>query len=43
VGDRVLLTPAHVDPTLALHERAWLLDGDGDTVSGYWDIDLRGW
>jgi D-serine deaminase-like pyridoxal phosphate-dependent protein len=41
VGDRLLLTPAHVDPTLALHERAWLLDGD--EVSGSWDIDLRGW
>ncbi len=41
VGDRLLLTPAHVDPTLALHERAWLIEGD--EVTGSWDIDLRGW
>jgi D-serine deaminase-like pyridoxal phosphate-dependent protein len=41
VGDRLLLTPAHVDPTLAMHERAWLFSGD--EVSGSWDIDLRGW
>lgn len=41
VGDRVRVVPAHVDPTMAMHERAWLLEGD-DVVEP-WAIDLRGW
>jgi D-serine deaminase-like pyridoxal phosphate-dependent protein len=41
VGDRVLVTPAHVDPTMAMHEAAWLVDGD--EVVDRWTIDLRGW
>ena len=41
VGDRVMVTPAHVDPTMALHERAWLTRGDD--VIDEWAIDLRGW
>lgn len=41
VGDRVRLTPAHVDPTVAMHERMWLVDGDD--VIDEWPIDLRGW
>jgi D-serine deaminase-like pyridoxal phosphate-dependent protein len=41
VGDRVRLTPAHVDPTIALHERLWLVDGD--EVVDEWPVDLRGW
>lgn len=41
VGDRVRVTPAHVDPTVALHDRAWLVDGD--EVTGSLAIDLRGW
>ena len=28
VGDRVRVVPAHVDPTMAMHEVAWLVDGD---------------
>jgi len=40
-GDRVRLTPAHVDPTVALHERLHLIDGDD--VIETWPIDLRGW
>ncbi len=41
VGDRVLVTPAHVDPTMALHERVHLVRGGEvvDTVA----IDLRSW
>jgi len=41
VGDRVSLVPAHVDPTMAYHERAYLYRGD--EVVDVWPIDLRGW
>jgi D-serine deaminase-like pyridoxal phosphate-dependent protein len=41
IGERVLVTPAHVDPTMALHERAWLVRGE--EVLAQWAIDLRGW
>jgi D-serine deaminase-like pyridoxal phosphate-dependent protein len=41
VGDRVLVTPAHIDPTMAMHEAAWLVRGH--EVLERWPIDLRGW
>jgi D-serine deaminase-like pyridoxal phosphate-dependent protein len=41
LGDRVRVVPAHVDPTVALHERMWLVDGD--TVVDELPVDLRGW
>ncbi len=41
VGDRVRLWPAHVDPTVARHERYQLVDGD-DVIDS-WEIDLRHW
>jgi D-serine deaminase-like pyridoxal phosphate-dependent protein len=41
VGDRVRVIPAHVDPTMAMHAVAWLVDGD--EVLDRWPIDLRGW
>ncbi|MEP7025410.1 MAG: alanine racemase [Actinomycetota bacterium] len=41
VGDRVQLVPAHVDPTLAYHERAYVCSG-GEVIDT-WPIDLRGW
>jgi D-threonine aldolase len=41
VGDRVMLVPAHVDPTLAYHERLYLYSGDD--VVDCWPIDMRGW
>ena len=41
VGDRVMLIPAHVDPTMAYHERAYLFRGED--VVDVWPIDLRGW
>jgi D-threonine aldolase len=40
-GDRVRVVPAHVDPTMALHERAHVVRGDD--VVDTWAIDLRGW
>jgi len=41
VGDRVRVVPAHVDPTVAYHERMWLTDGDD--LLEEWAVDLRGW
>ncbi len=41
VGDRVRVLPAHVDPTVALHERMHLVRGE--TVLDTWAVDLRGW
>jgi D-serine deaminase-like pyridoxal phosphate-dependent protein len=41
VGDRVRVWPAHVDPTVAYHERMHVAR-DGEVVD-LWDVDLRGW
>lgn len=40
-GDRVRVRPAHVDPTLALHERVYLVEDE--QVLETWQVDLRGW
>jgi len=41
VGDRVRVWPAHVDPTIAYHERMQVVEGD--RVVDTWAVDLRGW
>jgi D-threonine aldolase len=41
IGDRVRVLPAHIDPTMAMHEAAWLVRG-GEVIDR-WPIDLRGW
>ncbi|MEB2345006.1 MAG: alanine racemase [Deltaproteobacteria bacterium] len=41
VGDRLRVWPAHVDPTVAYHERLHLVEGDRVVES--WAVDLRGW
>jgi D-serine deaminase-like pyridoxal phosphate-dependent protein len=41
LGDRVRVLPAHVDPTITLHERMWVVDGD--EVVDELPVDLRGW
>ena len=41
VGDQIRVIPAHVDPTIALHERMQVTDGDD--VLETWAVDLRGW
>ena len=41
VGDRVRVVPAHVDPTIAYHERMHLVR-DGEVLET-WPVDLRGW
>lgn len=45
VGDRVLVWPAHVDPTVAYHDAMNLADGPGidASVIDRWSVDLRGW
>lgn len=41
VGDRVRVWPAHVDPTVAYHERMHVVSGA--EVLETWAVDLRGW
>ena len=41
VGDRIRVVPAHIDPTMAMHEAAWLVRGN--EVLDRWPIDLRWW
>jgi D-serine deaminase-like pyridoxal phosphate-dependent protein len=41
VGDQVRLIPAHVDPTMAYHERLYVCSGED--VLDAWPVDLRGW
>jgi D-serine deaminase-like pyridoxal phosphate-dependent protein len=41
VGDKVRVLPPHVDPTVAMHERMVVVDGD--EVVDRWEVDLRGW
>ena len=41
VGERIAVRPAHVDPTVAYHERLHLVVAD-DVVES-WPVDLRGW
>jgi D-serine deaminase-like pyridoxal phosphate-dependent protein len=41
VGDRVRFLPAHVDPTVAYHDRMHVVR-DGEVLDT-WEVDLRGW
>ncbi len=41
VGDLIRVWPAHVDPTVAYHERLHLVSGE--EVLESWAVDLRGW
>ena len=41
VGERVCVRPAHIDPTIATHERMHLVRGD--ELLDTWEVDLRGW
>jgi D-serine deaminase-like pyridoxal phosphate-dependent protein len=41
VGERVRVWPAHVDPTVAYHERMHLVRGE--QILETWEVDLRGW
>jgi hypothetical protein len=41
----VLVQPAHVDPTVAYHDRFFVADGPdlGASIIDEWAVDLRGW
>jgi D-serine deaminase-like pyridoxal phosphate-dependent protein len=41
VGDRIRVWPAHIDPTIAYHERMHVVAGD--RILDSWLVDLRGW
>lgn len=41
IGDRVRIWPAHIDPTIAYHERMHV--AQGTTIVETWPVDLRGW
>jgi D-serine deaminase-like pyridoxal phosphate-dependent protein len=41
VGARIHVWPAHIDPTIAYHDRLHLVSGD--EVVDEWPVDLRGW
>jgi D-serine deaminase-like pyridoxal phosphate-dependent protein len=41
VGERLRVWPAHVDPTVAYHERLHVVSGE--EVLEAWEVDLRGW
>jgi D-serine deaminase-like pyridoxal phosphate-dependent protein len=41
VGERVAVWPAHIDPTVAYHERMHVTEGEN--VVEVWPVDLRGW
>ena len=43
VGDKVRVVPAHVDPTVAYHERLNVFDSATAQVVETWPVDLRGW
>ena len=49
VGDRLAVLPAHVDPTVALHERIYVADLATPTptpdapITAVWPVDLRNW
>jgi D-serine deaminase-like pyridoxal phosphate-dependent protein len=41
VGERLRIWPAHVDPTVACHEKMHVIDDE--TVVDTWPVDMRGW
>ena len=42
IGSRILVQPAHIDPTIALHEVMHVVDQIG-TVIDAWPVNLRHW
>lgn len=41
IGEKLLVRPSHIDPTMAMHSVAWATRFD--EVLECWQIDLRGW
>lgn len=42
INDRVFVTPSHIDPTMAMHDVAYVANQFGEIIA-QWPIDLRGW
>jgi D-serine deaminase-like pyridoxal phosphate-dependent protein len=42
ISDRVFVTPSHIDPTMAMHDVAYVANQFGEIIAE-WPIDLRGW
>jgi D-serine deaminase-like pyridoxal phosphate-dependent protein len=42
IGERVFVTPSHIDPTMAMHEVTYVANEYGEVIA-QWPIDLRGW
>ena len=42
VGERVFVAPAHIDPTMAMHDAVHVADEYGE-ITDVWPVDLRGW
>ena len=42
IGDRLRMFSAHVDPTVAYHDRVHVVGDDGEVLD-VWPVDLRGW
>ncbi len=40
LGDKALLIPGHIDPTVNLHD--WIVAVRGDRVEAVWPIEARG-
>lgn len=43
VGDQVEVVPAHIDPTIAYHERMHVVDAGRHELLATWPVDMRGW
>jgi D-serine deaminase-like pyridoxal phosphate-dependent protein len=43
VGEQVEVLPAHIDPTVAYHDRMHLVDDDHVEILDVWPVDMRGW
>jgi D-serine deaminase-like pyridoxal phosphate-dependent protein len=43
VGDQVEVVPAHIDPTMAYHERMHVVDAGRTELLATWPVDMRGW
>ncbi|MBI3783129.1 MAG: alanine racemase [Deltaproteobacteria bacterium] len=41
VGDRIRVWPAHIDPTVAYHDRLHIVEAE--RIVDTWPVDLRGW
>lgn len=41
IGEKLLVQPSHVDPTMSMHSVAW--ETRADEILECWQIDLRGW